>query len=66
MRNAPRPITFTCSHCHKDVTENRKAGPTPKYCRPCNVEVRHAAAINNNKQQREYERERLAKKKATS
>ncbi len=35
MPRMPRPITFTCSWCYREVTEDRMPGPTPQYCQGC-------------------------------
>jgi hypothetical protein len=43
MPRTPRPITFTCSWCYKDVTEDRMPGPTPQYSQTCAVEVKRSA-----------------------
>jgi hypothetical protein len=61
MQSPPRPVSFTCSWCYKDVTENRKPGPTPKYCLTCIVEVRRVAAATRAKRYRE----RLAEQDTT-
>lgn len=29
---ATRPVTFTCEHCTRTVTQQRFPGPTPRYC----------------------------------
>ncbi len=57
MPRMPRPITFTCSWCYKDVTEERMPGPTPQYCQACAVEVKRATAATRAKRYRERQAE---------
>jgi len=57
MPREPRPITFTCSWCYKDVTENRMPGPTPAYCQTCAVEVKRSADANRARRYRERKAE---------
>jgi len=40
---ATRPITFTCSWCYREVTEDRAPGPTPQYCLACGPEAKQLA-----------------------
>jgi hypothetical protein len=62
MPREPRPVSFTCSWCYKDVTENRMPGPTPAYCLTCALEVKRTADANR---ARRY-RERLAEQDTTN
>jgi hypothetical protein len=57
MPRTPRAITFTCSWCYKDVTENRMPGPTPAYCLACAVEVKRSADANRARRYRERQAE---------
>ena len=43
MPRTPRPVTFTCSWCYREVTEDRKPGPMPQYCQGCAVEAKRSA-----------------------
>lgn len=52
-----RTITFTCSWCYKDVTEERAPGHVPTYCRACKPDVMRAATRQRVKQYRERHRD---------
>jgi hypothetical protein len=39
IQRAKRPMTFTCEHCSKTVTEPHGPGQTPKYCTTCHPEA---------------------------
>ncbi len=39
----PRPVTFVCTWCEREVTEERMPGPVPRYCRACHDEARRAS-----------------------
>jgi hypothetical protein len=60
MPREPRPVSFTCSWCYKDVTENRMPGPTPQYCQTCAFEVKRSADANRARRYRERQAERFA------
>jgi hypothetical protein len=57
MPRASRPITFTCSWCYKDVTEERMPGPTPAYCLVCRDEARRSTEAGRAKRYRERQAE---------
>lgn len=57
MPRTPRAITFTCSWCYKDVTENRMPGPTPAFCLACADEARRSSAANRARRYRERQGE---------
>ncbi len=59
MPREPRPITFTCSWCYKDVTENRMPGPTPAYCQTCAVEVKRWVDANRAQRYRQRQAEQV-------
>ena len=60
MPRMPRPITFTCSWCYKDVTEDRMPGPTPAYCLACAAEAKRSADATRAKRYREHQSEQDA------
>ncbi len=55
MPREPRPITFTCTWCYKDVTEERMPGPTPQYCQGCATEAKRSAEAGRAKRYREHQ-----------
>ncbi len=52
MPRTPRPVSFTCSWCYKDVTEDRMPGPAPQYCQGCAVEAKRSAEAGRAKRYR--------------
>jgi hypothetical protein len=57
MPRTPRAITFTCSWCYKDVTENRMPGPTPQYCQACAGDVKRSATAKRVERYRQRQAE---------